>query len=191
MLCNPEAQRKAQAEIDKVVGMSRLVDFEDRDGLPYLDAMVKEVLRWHPVLPIGIPHYSTEDDIVGKYFIPKGTIVIGNTWYLSHNESVFGPDTDKFIPERFLNPEVKYPTMAFGYGRRICPGRYFADNGLFIAIASLLQVFDILPSIDETGKEIPPVPDFGSAIFSRPVAFTCRIVPRSSLAENLLSQVRT
>jgi len=79
MLCNPKAQQKAQAEIDKVV---ELVQFEDRDSLPYIDAIVKEILRWHPVLPIGIPHLSTQGDIVGNYFIPEGTIVLGNSWCL-------------------------------------------------------------------------------------------------------------
>ena len=77
----PEAQRKAQEEIDRVVGTDRLPTFEDRENLPYVDALVKEALRWHPVVPMGVPHVTTEDDIYEGYFIPKGSILLPNIWY--------------------------------------------------------------------------------------------------------------
>ena len=54
MTLYPEVQRKAQAEIDRVVGNSRLPDYSDQDELPYVDAVLKEVLRWHPVTPLGM-----------------------------------------------------------------------------------------------------------------------------------------
>ena len=66
------AQKKAQAELDAVVGTSRLPDFSDRPSLPYLEALFREVLRWHPVLPLDVSHAASEDDIYNGYFIPKG-----------------------------------------------------------------------------------------------------------------------
>ena len=79
----PEVQRQAQAEIDRVVGPGRLPTFEDRENLPYVNAMIKEILRWHPILPMGAAHTSIRDDGWGEYVIPKGTMVMPNTWYLS------------------------------------------------------------------------------------------------------------
>ncbi|KAF4584991.1 hypothetical protein EYR40_001817 [Pleurotus pulmonarius] len=75
-----EVQSKAQDELDRVVGDKRLPVFSDRDSLPYIDALVKEVLRWNPVAPLGLPHMATNDDDYNGYFIPAGTTVIGNTW---------------------------------------------------------------------------------------------------------------
>src|SRR5271170_1253181 len=79
----PEVQLKAQEEIDRIVGTKRLPNFEDRANLPYVDAIVKEVLRWHPVGPIGVPHMTTEDDIFNGYLIPKGALILVNIWYAS------------------------------------------------------------------------------------------------------------
>jgi hypothetical protein len=94
----PEVQKKAQAEIDSVVGPNRLPDFHDRSSLPYLTALVKEVGRWNLVVPLGrpffvitiittiltsfegVPHMSTNDDEYNGFYIPKGTVMIGNAW---------------------------------------------------------------------------------------------------------------
>jgi len=77
----PDVQLKAQEEIDRVVGNKRLPNVEDRTNLPYVDAIVKEILRWHPVAPIGVPHMSTDDDIFNGYLIPKGALILTNIWY--------------------------------------------------------------------------------------------------------------
>lgn len=76
----PEVQRKAQEEIDRVLGPGRLPTMADRPRLPFTDAVVKEVLRWHPVAPMGIPHMSSEDDNYNGYFIPKGSLLLANIW---------------------------------------------------------------------------------------------------------------
>lgn len=83
MILHPGVQKKAQEEIDKVIGHDRLPSFSDRDSLPYIDAIVKEVLRWHPVAPMGLPHVTTEDDMYLGYFIPKGAMLLANIWYVS------------------------------------------------------------------------------------------------------------
>lgn len=80
MTLYPEAQRRAQEEIDSVVGQDRLPTAADRDNLPYVEAVVKEVLRWHPVAPQAIPHTASKDDIYEGYLIPEGAMVIGNVW---------------------------------------------------------------------------------------------------------------
>jgi cytochrome P450 len=80
MVFYPKAQRKAQAELDSVTGMNRMPDFEDRESLPYVNALCNEVLRWHPVTPLAIAHRVMQDDVYGNYFIPGGSIVIGNAW---------------------------------------------------------------------------------------------------------------
>lgn len=95
---HPDAQKRAQAEIDRVVGRERLPHFEDRDELVYVNALLKEVSRMYQVAPLGeyklpctpfaysspdpsaLPHKSLEDDVYDGYFIPKGTLVIGNAW---------------------------------------------------------------------------------------------------------------
>jgi cytochrome P450 len=82
MVLSPEVQRKAQTELDAVVGPNRLPEFEDRDNLPYINAICKEVLRWYPFLPLGVAHCTTRDDTYGDYFIPKGAIIFGNSWWV-------------------------------------------------------------------------------------------------------------
>lgn len=72
MATNPEIQKKAQTEIDTVVGTLRLPEFKDRDSLPFVEALYREVLRWRPVLPLGVAHATSADDVYEGYFIPKG-----------------------------------------------------------------------------------------------------------------------
>lgn len=76
----PEVQRKAQQEIDQALGTCQLPKMADRSRLPYVNAVVKEVLRWHPVAPMGIPHMSIEDDTWGEFHIPKGSLIMPNIW---------------------------------------------------------------------------------------------------------------
>ena len=76
----PEAQRKAQEELDRIVGRGRLPDFGDLDSLVYINAVVKESLRWHNVVPLGIPHKTIHDDFFRGYFVPAGSVVVSNIW---------------------------------------------------------------------------------------------------------------
>ncbi|KAJ7671830.1 cytochrome P450 [Mycena rosella] len=188
MIKSPEAQKKAQAELDRVIGHGRLPDFADEPALPYLSAVVKEVLRWENVAPIGIPHRLSdgEDDEYKGYRIPAGSIVIGNTWFAMSFKMY--PDPESFIPERFLrdgklDPDVRDPeTAAFGYGRRICPGRHIASTSLWITIASVLATMEITKAVDENGKELEPSYEYFSALVFSPLPFKCTITPRSQQA---------
>jgi len=192
MILYPEVQRKAQDELAAVVGPNRLPTFEDRDSLPYVEAVATEALRWHLVLPLGLPHYTTEEDEYRGYRIPKGAIVMGNAWAILNDPFEY-PDPQEFQPERFLkdgriNPDVQDPFVAaFGYGRRICPGRHLARNSLFIMVASILHAFRITNARDESGKIIPVEPDVTSGTISYPVPYQYSIKPRSATAAALIA----
>lgn len=80
MAAHPEVQRKAQAELDAIVGPGRLPEFEDCESLPYVNAVIKECLRWRSVVPLNVPHKSLEDDEYRGFFIPKGSLVVANIW---------------------------------------------------------------------------------------------------------------
>ncbi|KAJ3769540.1 cytochrome P450 [Lentinula raphanica] len=182
----PEVQEKARQELDRVVGLERLPDFSDRGTLPYIDAIVKEVLRWNPVAPLGLPHMSTIDDEFKGYYIPAGTIVLGNTWTILHDPVTY-PDPMKFNPERFLSNEptiIDPVSVAFGYGRRICPGRFMAEGQLWISIACILSVFDITPGDRERRTEAA----FGSGLICHPLPFKTSINVRSKQAKSLIEQ---
>ena len=74
MAMYPDIQREAQKELDRVIGANRLPEFDDRDSLPYLNALLKEVMRWHTIAPIAVPHSTVADDEYNGYFIPKGRL---------------------------------------------------------------------------------------------------------------------
>ena len=76
----PEVQKAAQAELDAVVGTARLPTFSDREGLPYVNALFMECLRWHPIVPTGIPHVNTVDDEFEGYRVPRNTTIVPNIW---------------------------------------------------------------------------------------------------------------
>jgi len=183
----PEIQRRAQAEIDAVVGDHRLPDFEDESRLPYTSALVKEVGRWRNVTPLATPHSLTSDDIYNGFFLPKDSIVIGNVHAIMHDESMF-PDPDAFSPDRYLDPASnKSLDIIFGFGGRLCPGRYLARSTIWMTIVSILSAFTISRALDEDGREIEVSDEeCTSGVVSSPLPFKCKIVPRSKAAETLL-----
>ncbi|KAJ1307183.1 hypothetical protein OPQ81_001299 [Rhizoctonia solani] len=141
MLLYPEVQKKAQVELDAVIGSSRLPNFEDRAQLGYIERIVQETLRWGPITPLAVPHTCFHDDTYKGYHIPKGAIVIGNVWAMTRDERVY-KDPEVFDPDRYLDPNTPLSPV-FGWGRRRCPGTHFAEASLFITIASILLAFDI------------------------------------------------
>ncbi|KAL4798677.1 cytochrome P450 [Aspergillus venezuelensis] len=142
----PDVQKTAQAEIDTVIGRSRLPSSDDREKLPYINALVKEALRWHPVIPMGLPHRAMVDDSCNGYLIPKDSVILANLWAFTHDENTYKSPSE-FNPSRFLgdSPEKDPHTLVFGFGRRICPGRVLADRTIFLAIAQSLAAFEIQP----------------------------------------------
>ena len=190
MTVYPDIQRKAQEEIDRVVGSARLPNFKDQANLPYVEAVVTEALRWHPVAPLGLPHTTEKDDIYGDHLIPKGSLLIPNTWWFLHDPEVYS-EPMAFKPERFLGekPEPDARQHCFGYGRRICPGRLLADSSVFLTIAQSLAAFNIGKALDDNGKPIEPKVEFTPGIISHPAPFQCTIKPRSAQHEQLIRDV--
>jgi len=164
MLAYPETQSRAQAELDAVVGRARPPSFANYPHLPYVRAMVKEVLRWRPGTPIGAPHRCTEDDWYEGMFIPKGTICLPNVWYMNRDPEIFGENAAQFDPARHLDEngdiapgpsDTKEGHVSYGFGRRKCVGLHVANNSLFIDIAVLLWATKIERKRDASGQLIP------------------------------------
>jgi len=187
MTLHPHAQARAQEEIDRVVGESRLPNIEDKDDLPYIDALFKEVLRWAPSVPLALPHRLIQDDTYAGFRIPKNTTIIPNLWAIMHDEEMY-PNPEAFNPDRFLspNPEPDPRKWMFGFGRRVCPGAHFAEVSLLLNIASILAVFSISPAVDDRGKAIEPRIEYTTGPTSHIKPFACRIIPRSKDSEMLL-----
>jgi cytochrome P450 len=189
----PEVQKRARAQIDSVVSRDRLPTFEDRSRLPYIEAICKELLRWQVVLPLGFPHASSEDSVYRGSFIPKGSITIMNSWAILHNPDLY-PDPETFKPERFLNEDGTFrddPTisLAFGAGKRICPGRHLVDATMFIFTACVLSVFNVTKARDENGHEIPVTTMVqADSALTHPVKFECSITARDKIAEHLITE---
>lgn len=190
MILHPEVQITVQAELDALLEGARLPNISDKAALPSVTAVLQEVLRWNPGLPL-VPHRVVADDEYKGYHIPAGAAVIGNTWAMLHDEATY-PDPEPFKPQRFLsedgtlNSDVPYPTDVFGHGRRMCPGRHFAHDMLWLTIASILTVYKVERGVDEDGQEITPTASFTSRFVSVPTPFRCRFTPRSASAESLI-----
>ncbi|KAK0465895.1 cytochrome P450 [Desarmillaria tabescens] len=189
-LLYPEVQAKAQAEVDAVIGHgTRLPNFDDRPQLSYIDAIVLEALRWKPVAPMGIAHRTKEGDVYRGYYIPAGATVIGNVWAMLHNEKDY-PDPLVYNPDRFMPQDGKEvqpePTVVFGFGRRICPGRYLALNTVWIVVASMASTLSFSKAVDSEGRVIEPSNTYTSAFVSFPLPFKCMIKARSAAAQALL-----
>ncbi|TFY79497.1 hypothetical protein EWM64_g4512 [Hericium alpestre] len=186
MLHHPDTMRRAQAELDAVIGQDRMPDWADDDSLPYVRAVINEVMRWRPVAALGgAPHASTVDDEYNGMFIPKGTTVFANLDGIMRDPETF-PNPEAFLPSRWLsgsalcstNPRLQLYTfdLPFGFGRRICPGQHLASNSVFINIARMLWAFEFEP----VSKGVLPDPwEFTNGSNSWPKSFECRMQVRS------------
>lgn len=158
MIRYPEEFTKARREVDEVCDSLRSPTSDDISRLPFIRACMNEVitilnslfksnttfqtLRWRPVAAGGIPHMLTQDDLYQGYFLPKGTIVLANTWAIHHDDGEYD-QPEEFIPDRFLNNKFgtrnpvnestedhRRTSYGFGAGRRVCPGQRLAKNSL-------------------------------------------------------------
>ncbi|KAF9262304.1 cytochrome P450 [Marasmius fiardii PR-910] len=173
MLHNPKIQQRAYEEIITTVGQDRLPDLNDRESLPYLELILQEVFRWH------IP-------------VPFDTIVIPNIRGMSRDERIYS-DPLKFDPSRYLpSPEGRseppFPAM-WGFGRRKCPGRHFADLAIWHVMACVLATLEVLPPKDETGNVVKPKPMVTDGFTSAFTPFEFEVCARSEKAKALIGEI--
>ncbi|CAG9982739.1 unnamed protein product [Clonostachys byssicola] len=190
LIKHPEILRKAQKEIDEVVGSERLPTFEDRAKLVYLESVIKEAYRWHPTAPIGVAHKSDADQIFRGFFIPKDSILLPNAWWYAHDPNRYH-EPERFNPERFLAPynEPDPKEYVFGIGRRICPGKTFADANIWLTIAQTIAVFDVLKAVDEHGVPVEPIVEPITELVTHPAKFPFQIKPRSQKHEEMIRRI--
>ncbi|KAH3953158.1 hypothetical protein HBH53_034660 [Parastagonospora nodorum] len=168
----------AQRELDSVVDDGRLPSFEDLDKLPYIHAVMEEIFRWRHILPTGIPHATTKDDHYKGFLIPKNSIIIPLFISMRNDSSLYQAPSE-FRPERWLNGKAQ--SGNFGYGRRICPGRFIARNSLAIAVSRLLWGFNI------TGRQMFVDEDsFTKGFVSSPKRFEAYFEARSEKHRTLI-----
>lgn len=202
LAANPEVQARANDEISAVVGDARSPTFDDEQELPYIRAMVKEILRLRPVTNIGTPHYTTDDVVYKDFFIPKGTVVTVDQ-YAIHYDPFRYNDPEAFRPERYLNHPLKAGAyvaspdpyerdhFSFGAGRRICPGMHLAENSLYITLAKIIWAFEIRAPIGSNGIEkVVDVSDsaYEDGVNTLPKQYKVRFLVRNSQREKALGE---
>ncbi|KAF7369266.1 putative cytochrome P450 [Mycena venus] len=217
MVAYPEAQRKAQEEMDRVVGEHRMPTLEDLEEMPYIRAVVRETHRFRPVAPLLIPHSPLNAEEVGvsycvtktyllsrlsfKYngfIIPQGATIFVNVWGIFHDPELYN-DPENFIPDRYLltengtRPEVDgsdlRPTLPFGVGRRVCPGIHLAQNSININAMNLVWAFNFTTELDGEGNPVKlDTFDYQKGILTAPRPFKCKITPRSTEKAELIER---
>ncbi|KAL4361684.1 hypothetical protein GQ457_04G038840 [Hibiscus cannabinus] len=146
LLRHPDIMKKLVEEIDTVAGKHNLVDDSHLPQLTYLEAIIKETLRLHPVAPLLLPHFSSEASTIAGYTIPKHSKVFINAWAMQRNPDLW-EDPHSFQPERFLNAEFSYQGnnllyIPFGSGRRMCAGIAMAEKMVGLLLAVLVHSFE-------------------------------------------------
>ncbi|KAM7191935.1 putative cytochrome P450 [Naviculisporaceae sp. PSN 640] len=196
MVTHRDVQKRAQQEIDAVIGTDRLPTLDDIDSLPYIRGCVKETLRWAPGITMLIPHSPLKDDIYEGHKIPAGSSIVLNVWALNMDPENF-PDPRRFDPSRYQEEKRSEREIAvgntsayyedgskvpprhnylFGAGRRLCQGIEIAERSLFLAMACLLWSFDIsCPNPESIDTE-----DLRGGLAAVPPPFECNIKPRDA-----------
>ena len=192
-MSEPAVVKKAQDELARVVGDERSPTWDDEENLPYIRAIVKEILRIRPIASVGSPHYTDGDIVYKNYLIPKKTVVT-IFQYAIHSDSRRWDHPERFDPDRYLGYNLKagqYVGQAdpnrrdhwsFGGGRRICPGMHLAENSLFILCAKFLWAFTPRPPLNLQGMEEPfQVTDdmYETGTTTLPKPFKARVLPRN------------
>ncbi|KAK6210506.1 hypothetical protein LQW54_006114 [Pestalotiopsis sp. IQ-011] len=176
MMMYPEVQKKAQGEIDAVVG-DRMPVWEDLESLPYVRCMIKEVWRWRPPVALGHPHVTTRDLEYKGMLIPKGARLYINSWATQHDPARHEePGPDVFNPERYAHDHTTQSInsanvadrdhFAFGSGRRVCPDVHVAERSLSVSIMRIPWAFNVTT---EPRAKLPLNPmDYPGAMFGNP-----------------------
>ncbi|XP_071915989.1 trimethyltridecatetraene synthase-like [Coffea arabica] len=142
LLKNPEIFDKAAEELDCVIGQNRWVKEKDMPNLPYIEAIVKETMRMHPVALLA-PRCAREDCKVAGYDIQKGTRVAVNVWSIGRDPELW-EKPEEFWPDRFMGKDIDFKGqdckfLPFGAGRRMCPAYSLGLKVVQSSLANLLH----------------------------------------------------
>ncbi|NP_001351717.1 isoflavone 3'-hydroxylase-like [Cicer arietinum] len=148
LLNHPDVLNKAKEEIETQIGRDKLIEEHDLSKLPYLQNIINETLRLHPPAPLLLPHYSSEDFTLGGFNVPKDTIILSNVWAI-HRDPNLWSDPLSFKPERFEIEGELNKLIAFGLGRRACPGLNLAQRSVGLTVGMLIQCFEWKRESDE------------------------------------------
>nr|XP_043615055.1 cytochrome P450 81Q32-like [Erigeron canadensis] len=185
MLNNPHVLKKAQNEIDNIVGTDRLVEESDLSKLPYLGCIMNETMRLYPTVPTLLPHENSEECEVKGYHIPKGTMLIVDQWAV-HHDPKWWSDPESFKPERFEGPESITPKlkfMPFGFGNRMCPGSGLAPPMIGLALGLVIQCFDW----ERISDDLVDMTEGSGLIMHKHQPLLAKCTPRS-MTQKLISQ---
>ncbi|KAK9114863.1 hypothetical protein Syun_021660 [Stephania yunnanensis] len=146
LLRHPKIMKRVQKELKQVVGMDRMVEETDLPKLNYLNMVIKETMRLHPVAPLLLPHESTEDITINGYYIPKKSQVFINVWAIGRDPNAWLENAEEFNPDRFINVDIDiygrdFQLIPFGSGRRGCPGMQLGLTVVQLILAQLLHCF--------------------------------------------------
>ncbi|XP_027791244.1 cytochrome P450 2U1 [Marmota flaviventris] len=144
MSLNPDVQEKVHEEIERVIGPHRPPSLTDKAQMPYTEATIMEVQRLTVVVPLAVPHMTSEKTVLQGYTIPKGTLILPNLWSVHRDPTIWEKPED-FYPDRFLDDQgqllKKEFFIPFGIGKRVCMGEQLAKMELFLMFVSLMQTF--------------------------------------------------
>ncbi|THH09320.1 hypothetical protein EW146_g8712, partial [Bondarzewia mesenterica] len=195
MVHYPDVMRRAQQELDDVLGGDRLPTFADRERLPYLDAVFEESMRWGCPVPLGLPHSVMRDDVYQGMRIPKGSVIFANIWNILRDSNIY-PDPDNFNPERFLDGSRNNNGLSrarqrdprafvFGFGWRRCPATHLVESSVWLLIATLIAAFDISKVTHPNSPHpVEPKVTYENCAFRTPSEFEVDIRPRPGTARN-------
>eukprot|EP00253_Pinus_taeda_P007022 PITA_07022 len=172
LIRNPEKLKRAQAQLEEVVGLNRRMEESDTEHLPYLRAVVKEVFRLHPAGPLLVPHRANSDCEIGGFVIPKHSRVVVNVWGMGRDAQIWKEPLN-FVPERFIDDEMcshvdyrgqHFELIPFGAGTRMCVGLPLASRTVHLTLGSLIHSFEWAPPKGTRAEELDMSEKFGLAL---------------------------
>lgn len=180
LIRNPRAMQHLQRELQSFVGIYRTVEEVDLPKLTYLDMVVKETLRLHPVAPLLVPHESMEDTTIDGYYIPKKSRILVNVWAIGRDPDVWSNNVEEFFPERFIDSNIDlrghdFELIPFGAGRRMCPGMKLGLTTVKFVLAQLVHCFDwelpdgMLPEELDTSEKFGLSLPRSSHLYAKPI----------------------
>jgi cytochrome P450 len=188
ILKKPQVLAQATKELDRVVGRGCWVTEKDISSLPYVEAIVKETMRLHPVTPL-LARLSREDVSVGGYDIPVGTRVMVNVWSIGRDPQLWDAP-EEFVPERFLGSKIDvkgrdFELLPVGSGRRMCPGYSLGLKVIQVSLANLLHGFEWRLPDGMAIEELSMEEKYG---ISTPRKFPLEVVVEPKLAAHLYTE---